>query len=107
MCLYANIKVQFQRRDKIGRNIQRQAFRNEIIASLFSFREERTKNLSNTKPDTNPFKNHKSADNMSINKTIMSPPDYIVSCCILRVVVLVTLCICTSLQNSMVCTKRF
>lgn len=37
MRLYANIKVQFQRRDKIGRNIQRQAFRNEIIASLFLF----------------------------------------------------------------------
>lgn len=30
---YANIKVQFQRRDKIDRNTQHQAFRNEIIAS--------------------------------------------------------------------------
>lgn len=37
MHLYANIKVQFQRRDKIGRNIQRQARRNEIIASPFLF----------------------------------------------------------------------
>ena len=83
MCLYANIKAQFQRRDKIGRNIQRQAFRNEIIASLFLFVRNEQRSLPNTKPDTNPFKNHKSADNMSINKTIMSPPDYIVSCCIL------------------------
>lgn len=46
MCLYANIKVQFQRRDKIGRNIQRQAFRNEIIASLFLFVRNEQKNLS-------------------------------------------------------------
>lgn len=37
MHLYANIKVQFQRRDRIGRNIQRQACRNEIIASPFLF----------------------------------------------------------------------
>lgn len=46
MCLYANIKVQFQRRDKIGRNIQRQAFRNEIIASLFLFVRNEQRSLS-------------------------------------------------------------
>lgn len=46
MCLYANIKAQFQRRDKIGRNIQRQAFRNEIIASLFLFVRNEQRSLS-------------------------------------------------------------
>lgn len=46
MHLYANIKVQFQRRDKIGRNIQRQAFRNEIIASLFLFVRNEQRSLS-------------------------------------------------------------
>lgn len=46
MHLYANIKVQFQRRDKIGRNIQRQACRNEIIASLFLFVRSERRNLS-------------------------------------------------------------